>query len=330
MSGLVWNVLVGLGMVGAGIALWFGLLVGIRAIYRAVTKATSPSSGPWGVPVGIWWGAFGLNFVGSSQMQGLGPEAVAKDFSLFALIGLGIWLLVRRSVRGKNGPVGQAPPPPGYPAPVPAPARPAAGQAPMGRLVTARTPRPTWHWVAAGVGGVALLGLVVAGLVQAANAPAVSTAPPAAQRYHNDQQRFGITPPAGWVERPSNPNLPSSAVLFVGPSEGEVAGRAVEPIVNVFVNPAQGTLDDVVAAQRQYLTTNIQLSDDVPVTTAGGRPAHFFGGTLTNSPAGPLRMLQMLVVDGTKTYLVLGTTPEASFSRHEPVLRASLLSFTVG
>jgi hypothetical protein len=46
--------------------------------------------------------------------------------------------------------------------------------------------------------------------------------------------------------------------------------------------------------------------------------------------AGPLRMLQMLVVDGTKAYLVVGTSPAASFGRHEAAIRASLLSFTVG
>lgn len=325
MSGLVSNVLVGLGMVATGIAVWFGVLVGIRAIYRAVTKATSTSSGPWGVPVGIWWGAFGLNVVASAQMRGLGPVAVAQDFSIFALIGLGIWLLVRKGVRSKNAPAGQVHPPQGYP--VPGPARPPTGQPPLRRLVVARTPRPVWQKVAAGVGGVALLGLLVAGLIQAGNRPAASPVP-AAQPYRNDQQGFGITPPVGWVERGSN--LPSSAVLFVGPSEGQVAGRALEPVVNVFVNPAQGTFDDTVAAQRQYLTTNIQLGEDTSVTMPDGRLAHLFGGTLPNSAAGPVRMLQMLVVDGTKTYLVNATTPAASFGQHEAEIRASLLSFTPG
>jgi hypothetical protein len=310
MNSVTSNVLIGTGMAIGGLVSWFGLLFMVRAVYRKLTKATTTSSGPFGVPIGVWLGASGMNFLSNSHRSEVGlagSDVVAQDLSIFALVGLGIGLLVRAAVRHKE--------PAGLPSARQAPGHPEPGR-PARR-------RPAWMWVSAGIGVALVLGLVTLGQVRAASVPAASTAAP----YRDDQQHFSLTPPAGWAVRQSG--QPNVSVLFVGPVEGQVAGRAVEPFLNVVVAPAPGTLDSQVAGHRQYYAAKVQLNEDTPASLPDGRPAHFLGGTL-DSPAGALRMLQLVAVDDGREYLLTSVAPAATFSRHEPEVRAALLTLKLG
>jgi hypothetical protein len=167
----------------------------------------------------------------------------------------------------------------------------------------------------------------------AAPAPAPSAPPPRAHR--NAQYGYGLDPPPGWV---SQPNLGKefkeaagvdAADVFVAPqrSPGGQAGANL----TVVVAAAEGydLKGAAEATKRGYGGPDYRLVADEAVTLADRRLGHLLGSSRRGSK-GVVLNLQLLVVDRDRLYYVTTTSSGDTFAQDEPMLRSSLLSFTLG
>jgi len=141
---------------------------------------------------------------------------------------------------------------------------------------------------------------------------------------------FTIRAPRGWnVDRSG---ALGADVIFRNPRADPIGTGSFAANINILSPPASGTLDDVVQSLKSEINRQLpdfQVVDDEAARTTSGLDAYFYGGTFTQTAqlAEQLRDLRLIVLDGTTAYVISGTTLASTYSRYEPAIRASLLSF---
>lgn len=194
-----------------------------------------------------------------------------------------------------------------------------------------------------------LLGAVLAaGLAGAAgcssSAPpeaAPTTAPSAAaesgrvtlgQPFRSPADGYQISPPAGWVQRPTAPEDGISA-LFLAPTPDTSGQKPFNTNLNVLITPARGNLEQSVADTIQLFPSilqNYQLVINEPTVVSGEHPAHFLGGTYDLPGVGRIQNLQLVLVEAGKLYTITVTCPEKAYPGLQTNAVGSLSSFMLG
>ncbi|MBB6374945.1 hypothetical protein BKA01_002167 [Pseudonocardia eucalypti] len=145
--------------------------------------------------------------------------------------------------------------------------------------------------------------------------------------YRDETNGFGIDPPQGW-RIGAGPE--QAAVTFLLPAPDTSAGPPVTVTMNVVTAATEDDLATTVTQTRQQLPAlapGYHPVVDEAVTLPSGLPGHLFGSTFTQQIT--MRNLQLVVVVPGKIYVVTATTPDASFPRHEPVIRKSMMSLVL-
>lgn len=165
--------------------------------------------------------------------------------------------------------------------------------------------------------------------------PAANSAPGAVSLgpdFRSAADGYQISPPAGWVLRPTNPQ-DGISVLFTTPTPDTSGGKPFNTNLNVYITPAKGDLDTSVAqsiAVYPSILQNFQVLINEPTVVSGNHPAHFIGGTYDIPGVGRVRNLQLVAVDAGKLYTATITVPEQGYSALQTNAVASLSSFMFG
>lgn len=165
--------------------------------------------------------------------------------------------------------------------------------------------------------------------------PAATSAPGAVSlgpAFNSVPDGYQISPPAGWVQRPTNPQ-DGISVLFTTPSPDTSTGKPFNTNLNVYITPAKGDLDASVAqsiAVYPSILQNFQVVINEPTVVSGNHPAHFIGGTYDIPGVGRVRNLQLVAVEAGKLYTATITVPEQGYAALQTNAVASLSSFMFG
>jgi hypothetical protein len=188
--------------------------------------------------------------------------------------------------------------------------------------------------------------LLVTGLAGCGSSPPPETAAPSAAPtaddpdkgrvtlgppFRNPADGYQIEPPAGWVQRRTNP-ADGISVAFTAPTPDTSGGQPFNTNLNVFITPAKGTLEQSVAQTIQMYPSvleNYQVVINEPTVMFDEHPAHFLGGTYDVPGVGKVQNLQLMLVEAGKLYTTTFTTPEKSYPALQTNAFGSLISFTL-
>jgi hypothetical protein len=173
----------------------------------------------------------------------------------------------------------------------------------------------------------AALVLVVVGTAGCA-VPVAGVAVP--QRDFGDEQgRFGLAPPSGWVLDTSGSS--GTAAVFLNPQPTESAAGRFTANINVLVLPAATGLPGTVTDARQEVTTvrGYRGFEDEPFTLADGTPGHLLGGRFDGPSGFVLRNVQLFTVHEDRTIVVTGTAPADAWDVYGSVFASTLRTVTV-
>jgi hypothetical protein len=138
---------------------------------------------------------------------------------------------------------------------------------------------------------------------------------------------FSITPPARWVASPTAGRTGRS-LAYVEPSAS--ATKPSADFLDVVVTPATDDLQTLVDRAKEdtpRVLTNYMVVTDKP-TMANGLPGHLLGGTYDDRGV-HLQNLQLIVVNGGRSYTITFTGPASTFPALHDLALASMSSFTV-
>ncbi len=139
------------------------------------------------------------------------------------------------------------------------------------------------------------------------------------------QQGFTIAVPPGWVVDSSGRQRTSVVLLH------PLIDRNFQANVNVVVEPTGGLSQ---AEYYDYCRLQMKRAQALPAAGAARITEHPTGGLLLEyAVAGgqlPLYVLQRILVEGGRAYVVSCTAPLDSFETYRPEFEACLASFTLG
>jgi hypothetical protein len=165
--------------------------------------------------------------------------------------------------------------------------------------------------------------------------PAPVPSAPAPRAYRNAQWGYSFDPPPGWISVPDKgPESPYSE-RFLGPPRPVSPEFESEPELRIANFRAdgldlKGMVEHAKDPKRHRLAgKGYRLLIDEDLTLADGRPAHLLGA-VKQILGYDMRELKLIVVERGQVYVLETTSPEFTFARDEPTLRASLTSFTLG
>ena len=122
-------------------------------------------------------------------------------------------------------------------------------------------------------------------------------------------------------------------MLFAATGLDPAAQKPFVDNLNVVVTASTKSLEDLVAegkAKYPSVLTNYKVITDQSIDMPNGQPAHLLGGTFDAEGYGPEENIQLIIVNGGKSYTVTFTSPAVSFDKYHDLVQASLASFVLG